>query len=62
MLEYRGLTTRPDISFDDNVIFGKILGIDDLVSFEGATPEEFLIAFYEAVDDYLGEDLPYGEE
>ena len=35
------------------IAFGKILGINDLVTFEGTTVQEIKAAFQEAVDDYL---------
>jgi predicted HicB family RNase H-like nuclease len=40
-------------SSEDNAFFGKILGIDDLVNFEGASVKELKKAFHGAVDDYL---------
>ncbi len=40
-------------SEDDEVFFGKIQGIDDLVNFEGASVPELKKAFHEAVDDYI---------
>lgn len=33
--------------------FGKIIGINDLVSFEGTNVKEHKAAFKEAVEDYL---------
>ena len=39
---------------DDEIFFGKIEGIDDLVSFEGKTVHELKRAFEEAVEDYIG--------
>jgi predicted HicB family RNase H-like nuclease len=40
-------------SSEDDVFFGKLLGIDDLVNFEGGSVKELKRAFHEAVDDYL---------
>ena len=37
----------------DEVFYGKIEGIDDLVTFEGSSVEELKKAFEEAVDDYI---------
>ena len=37
----------------DDCFFGRIEGIDDLVTFEGRTTEELRAAFQEAVEDYL---------
>lgn len=39
-------------SAEDEVFYGKIEGVDDLVSFEGRTVEELKQAFIEAVEDY----------
>jgi len=39
---------------DDNVgYFGRIKDINDLITFEGNTLEEFIKNFHEAVDDYI---------
>lgn len=40
-------------STDDEVFFGKIEGIDDLVTFEGESVPQLKKAFHEAVDDYI---------
>jgi predicted HicB family RNase H-like nuclease len=38
---------------DDEIFHGKILGINDLVNFEGTTVKDLKKAFAEAVKDYL---------
>lgn len=40
-------------SNEDEVFFGKIEGINDLISFEGSSVKELKTAFEEAVEDYL---------
>ena len=40
-------------STDDEVFYGKIEGIDDLVTFEGTTVKEIKKSFNEAVEDYI---------
>lgn len=40
-------------SAEDDCFFGKIEGVDDLVSFEGRDVEELKRAFREAVEDYI---------
>lgn len=40
-------------SGEDEVFYGKIIGINDLVSFEGTSITELKAAFEEAVEDYL---------
>ena len=53
ILQYKGYYASVHFSADDDVFFGKLLGIDDLVNFEGASVKELKKAFHEAVDDYL---------
>jgi predicted HicB family RNase H-like nuclease len=52
-LEYKGYNAKISYSQEDDVLFGNIYGINDLVTFEGETITEIKNAFYEAVDDYL---------
>ena len=40
-------------STEDEIFFGKIEGINDLISFEGSSAAELKSAFEEAVEDYL---------
>ena len=40
-------------SAEDECFFGRIEGIDDLVTFEGRDVRELKRAFHEAVEDYL---------
>lgn len=53
ILQYKGYYASVNFSAEDEVFFGKILGIDDLVNFEGASVKELKKAFHEAVEDYL---------
>jgi len=53
VLVYKDYTGSVHFSADDEVFFGKIEGIDDLVSFEGKSVVELKTAFEEAVDDYI---------
>jgi len=52
-MEYKGYRGVVRYSAEDRVLHGRILGIEDVVSFEGAEVEELEKAFHEAVDDYL---------
>ena len=51
--EYRGYYTSPYWSDYDGVFHGKLELIDDLVTFDAETYEEFEVAFHDAVDDYI---------
>jgi predicted HicB family RNase H-like nuclease len=58
-LEYKGYYTHIEYSAEDQVLHGKIEGIQDLVNFECERADEAPAAFHQAVDDYLAycEDL-----
>ena len=53
VLEYKGYYTKVEYSAEDQVLFGKIEGIKDLVSFECEKLGDVEMEFHEAVDDYL---------
>ncbi|MBE6784220.1 MAG: type II toxin-antitoxin system HicB family antitoxin [Ruminococcaceae bacterium] len=53
ILEYNGYYGSSEVSVEDGVIFGKILHINDLVTFEADNLQDLNVAFQEAVDDYL---------
>lgn len=52
-VKYKNYLATINFSPEDEVFFGKIFGIDDVVTFEGTSVEELKNAFHEAVDDYL---------
>jgi len=53
ILEYKGYYASVHFSAADDVFFGKILGINDLINFEGVSVKELKNAFAEAVEDYI---------
>lgn len=53
VLEYKGYYGSVHFSSEDEVFYGKLMAIDDLVNFEGASVKELKKSFREAVDDYL---------
>jgi len=52
-VEYKGYFAIVHFRSEDDVLYGKITGIDDLVSFEGTSVPELKAAFHEAAKDYL---------
>ena len=52
-LTYKQFIGSVHFSDRDKAFFGKIEGINDLVTFEGRSVEELTTAFDEAVEDYL---------
>ena len=53
VLEYKGYYGTVEYSATDNILFGKVLGINGLVSFEGDNILSLKKDFEGAVDDYL---------
>lgn len=53
VLKYKNYYAEVHFSAEDEVFYGKVLGINDLVSFEGASVKELKKGFKEAVEDYL---------
>jgi predicted HicB family RNase H-like nuclease len=62
VLEYKGYYASVHFSSEDDVFYGKIVGIDDLVNFEGGSVKELKKAFHEAVNDYLETCASIGKE
>ena len=52
-ISYKGFTGSVEFSEEDNLYFGKILGITGLISYEGETYDELISDFQGAVDDYM---------
>lgn len=52
-LTYKSFIGSLQFSAEDKTFFGKIEGINDLVTFEGKTVEKIITNFHESVDDYL---------
>lgn len=52
-LDYKGFSGTIEVSPEENLIHGKIIGINDLVTYEALSVEGIKAAFEEAVEDYL---------
>lgn len=52
-LEYKGYTGSIEYSKEDELLYGKVLGIRGLISYEGMTGPALEEDFKIAVDDYL---------
>jgi predicted HicB family RNase H-like nuclease len=53
MKNYKGYTARIDYDDSINAFHGRVLGIRDVITFEGTSVAEIEAGFREAVDDYL---------
>lgn len=52
-LKYKDYLATISYSAEDEVFYGKIFGINDLVTFEGTSVSGLKKAFQEAVNDYI---------
>ena len=50
---FGGFQGSIELSMEDNCMFGRILNIKDVVTYEAQTPQELEIAFRDAVVDYF---------
>jgi predicted HicB family RNase H-like nuclease len=53
VLTYKGYSAAVEFDADDLILAGRVAGLNDVVGFHGATPQELVAAFHEAVDDYV---------
>lgn len=53
MMEYKGYTAKVEFDDEAEIFHGEVIGIKDVVTFQGKTPKELKKAFKESVDDYL---------
>lgn len=52
-MTYRGYSASLEFDPDDSILVGRVLGIDDIITFHGESIEAFKLAFHESVDDYV---------
>ena len=52
-LKYKDYIATVNYSAEDDVFYGRIFGIDDLITFEGTSISELKKAFQDAINDYL---------
>jgi predicted HicB family RNase H-like nuclease len=53
MISYKGYSGRMEVDAEARTIHGRVVGLRDVITFEGATVDEAERAFRESVDDYL---------
>lgn len=52
-LTYKGYAARVEFDAEDHILVGRLAGIEDIVTFHGASVDEVEAAFHDAVDHYL---------
>jgi predicted HicB family RNase H-like nuclease len=53
MLEYKGYAGIVELDSEAHMLHGRVIGLRDVVTFEGRSVDEVERAFRESVDDYL---------
>lgn len=53
MMTYKGYSGLVKFDSDADIFHGEVVGLRDVVTFQGTTVEELKEAFRESVDDYL---------
>ncbi|PWE58128.1 toxin-antitoxin system HicB family antitoxin [Metarhizobium album] len=52
-LSYKGYSARIEFDAEDELFFGRLAGVSDVVGFHGDSVGNLKQAFHEAVDDYI---------
>ena len=53
MMQYKGYTGKVDFDDEANIFHGEVIGLRDVITFQGKTVEALQEAFRVSVDDYL---------
>lgn len=62
MMRYRGYAGKVEFDAEADIFHGEVVGIRDVVTFQGRSVDEIRRAFRESVDDYLAFCRERGEE
>ena len=52
-IKYKGYTGRVELDAEEMTFFGEVIGLKDVITFRGKTPEEIIASFHRSVDTYL---------
>jgi predicted HicB family RNase H-like nuclease len=52
-MSYQGYTANMSFDTEDKIIVGRVLDIDDIISFHGESVSEFEANFHAAIEDYI---------
>ena len=53
MMTYKGYTGSVEVDTEAESLFGRVVGLHDVITFQGETVAEARKAFQDSVDDYL---------
>jgi predicted HicB family RNase H-like nuclease len=62
MMQYKGYMGRVEFDDDADLFHGEVIGLRDVITFQGRTVDELKGAFHDSVDDYLAFCARRGEE
>ena len=52
-MKYKGYTGVVELDEELGVLFGRVIGLRDVITFQGSSVAEVVRAFHDSVDDYL---------
>jgi len=53
MMKYKGYLGQVDYDDDAKIFYGEVIGIKDVITFQGESVQELEKAFKDSIDDYL---------
>lgn len=53
MMEHKGYIGKVEIDEEAGILYGEVINVRDVITFEGTSVDEVQAAFRESVDDYL---------
>ncbi len=62
MMTYKGYSAIIEVDTEAEILFGRVIDINDVITFKGKTVEEARQEFHNSVDDYLAYCENLGEE
>jgi predicted HicB family RNase H-like nuclease len=62
LLRYKGYLGHVRFDAEELVLRGRVININDILTFQGTTPAEAIAAFQESVDDYLEQCVELGQK
>lgn len=62
LMEYKGYHAKIEFSAEDNTFIGRVIGINDVIAFDGENVEELSATFRDSIDDYLASCAEMGKD
>ncbi len=53
MMTYKGYSGQVEFDDEADILHGRVIGIKDVITFEGRTVDDIRVAFHDSVEDYL---------